>query len=54
MADFYLFVMLRWAARLAIPLPEALLTLLARMGERPKVRSAIDFEESPVQRTGTA
>jgi glutathione S-transferase len=52
-ADFYLFVMLRWAVKLGIPLPDGLVTLMARMSERPKVRSAIDVEELPVQRTGT-
>ena len=53
-ADFYLFVMLRWAARLGIALQDGLVTLLMRMQERPLVRSAIEFEESPARRTGTA
>ena len=53
-ADFYLFVMLRWASRLNIAIPEGLATLAMRMAERPKVQSAIEFEEGPVKRTGTA
>ena len=53
-ADFYLFVMLRWASRLNIAIPEGLATLAMRMAERPKVQSAIQFEEGPVKRTGTA
>ena len=53
-ADFYLFVMLRWAARLDIALQDGLVALMMRMQERPLVRSAIEFEEAPAKRTGTA
>jgi glutathione S-transferase len=53
-ADFYLFVTLRWAARFGIAIPEALVSLQSRMTERPKVQAAIEFEEAPVRRTGTA
>lgn len=53
-ADFYLFVTLRWAAKFGIAAPEALVSLQSRMMERPQVQSAIDFEEAPARRTGTA
>ncbi len=53
-ADFYLFVTLRWAAKFGIAVPEALVSLQSRLTERPKVQSAIEFEEAPVRRTGTA
>ncbi len=52
-ADFYLFVTLRWAAKFAIAIPEALVSLQSRMMERPKVQAAIEFEEAPARRTGT-
>lgn len=51
-ADFYLFVMLRWASRLNISIPEQLGAYQLRMMERPKVQSAIEFEEVPVKRVG--
>jgi glutathione S-transferase len=53
-ADFYLFVMLRWATKFNIAIPEGLVALQMRMSERPKVQSAIEFEEMPAKRTGTA
>lgn len=53
-ADFYLFVMLRWAARFNIAVPDGLAALHSRMAERPRVAAAIEFEEAPVKRTGTA
>jgi glutathione S-transferase len=53
-ADFYLFVTLRWAAKFGIAVPEALVSLQSRMIERPRVQSAIEFEEAPARRTGTA
>jgi glutathione S-transferase len=53
-ADFYLFVTLRWAARFNIAVPEGLVALQMRMAERPRVQSAIEFEELPAKRTGTA
>ena len=53
-ADFYLFVTLRWAAKFNIAIPEGLVALQMRMMERPKVQSAIEFEEAPARRTGSA
>jgi glutathione S-transferase len=53
-ADFYLFVMLRWAAKFKIAIPESLATLQMRMMNRPKVQSAIEFEETPARRTRSA
>ncbi len=52
-ADFYLFVMLRWAAKFDIAIPEGLVALKLRMNERRNVREAIEFEEAPAKRTGT-
>jgi glutathione S-transferase len=52
-ADFYLFVMLRWASKFGIAVPEALGTLQARMAERPGVQAAIEFEEMSVKRAGS-
>jgi glutathione S-transferase len=49
-ADFYLFVMLRWAVKFNIVVPEVLVALMMRMADRPQVQSAIEFEEGPVQR----
>jgi glutathione S-transferase len=49
-ADLYLFVMLRWAVRFGIAIPEALASLQARLMARPAVRDAIEAEESPVKR----
>jgi glutathione S-transferase len=46
-ADYYLFVMLRWALNFGIAVPQALQTLLSRVGARPNVLAAIDVEESP-------
>jgi glutathione S-transferase len=53
-ADFYLLVTLRWAARLNIGIPEPLITLQIRLLDRPKVQAAIEFEEAPAKRTATA
>ncbi len=53
-ADCYLFVMLRWAAKFNIAIPEGLVALQMRMMERPKVQSAIEFEEAPARRTRSA
>jgi glutathione S-transferase len=50
-ADFYLFVMLRWASRLGIAIPDGLVNLQMRMLDRPQVQSAIDFEEAPLKKT---
>ncbi|MER8500329.1 hypothetical protein NKH09_14565 [Mesorhizobium sp. M1339] len=43
-ADFYLFVMLLWAARFHVPVPVPLQALRARMAARPAVRVAMDRE----------
>jgi glutathione S-transferase len=53
-ADFYLFVTLRWAAKFNIAIPEGLVALQMRMSERPKVQSAIEFEEMPARQTRSA
>jgi glutathione S-transferase len=53
-ADFYLFVTLRWAVKFGIPIPESLDTLRMRMSERPKVQAAIEFEEAPARRARSA
>ena len=53
-ADFYLFVMLRWATKFSIAIPEALVVLQMRMMERPTVQSAIEFEEVPARQTRSA
>jgi glutathione S-transferase len=53
-ADFYLFVTLRWAKKFNIAVPDALASLQMRLENRPKVRSAIEFEETPARRTGIA
>src|SRR4029078_4503890 len=44
-ADCYLFVMLRWAEKFGIAIPEALLRLQWRMDARPAVQAAIAQEE---------
>jgi len=49
-ADFYLFVTLRWAEKFNIVVPEVLVALTIRMAERPQVQSAIEFEEAPARR----
>lgn len=43
-ADFYLFVMLLWASRFAVPLPQTLVALSERMKARPAVRRALQQE----------
>ncbi|HEY9234074.1 MULTISPECIES: glutathione binding-like protein [Phenylobacterium] len=43
-ADFYLFVMLLWAQRFEVSVPQALDALRGRMMERPAVRSALSEE----------
>ena len=48
-ADYYLFVMLRWTAKFGIAIPEALSTFQARMLSRPNVQAAIGFEEVPAK-----
>jgi glutathione S-transferase len=44
-ADCYLFVMLRWAERFDVAVPETLLRLRRRMESRPSVRAALEQEE---------
>lgn len=43
-ADFYLFVMLLWAARFQVPVPAPLEALRARIAARPAVRIAMKRE----------
>jgi glutathione S-transferase len=43
-ADFYLFVMLLWASRFGISVPEALASLLERTLARPAVQAAMKTE----------
>jgi glutathione S-transferase len=52
-ADYYLFVMLRWAGNFGVTVPQALMALQARVDARPNVRAAIDFEEVPTKRAGS-
>jgi glutathione S-transferase len=53
-ADLYLFVTLRWAARFGIQIPQALAALKQRLESRPEVRAAIAFEEVPALKAGNA
>lgn len=48
-ADFYLFVTLRWAGKFGIALQESLLALKARIAARPEVQAAIASEEGTVE-----
>jgi glutathione S-transferase len=48
-ADYYLFVMLRWTVKFGIAIPEALSAFQTRILARPNVQAAIDFEEVPVK-----
>jgi glutathione S-transferase len=45
-ADCYLFVMLRWADKFDVAVPEALLRLRRRMESRPSVQAALERESS--------
>lgn len=45
-ADFYLFVMLRWTDRFGIAVPEPLARMRALMEQRPAVQAAIANEEA--------
>ena len=45
-ADCYLFVMLRWAEKFGIAVPEALLRMQWRMEARPSVQAALAQEEA--------
>src|SRR5262249_5978769 len=47
-ADCFLFVMLRWAEKFGVFVPDALLRLQWRMDERPAVEAAIRREEGSV------
>jgi glutathione S-transferase len=53
-ADFYLFVMLRWAAKFGIAVPDALTALHERMLERPGVKAALAREEKPAKQSAAA
>ncbi|NUO50516.1 MAG: glutathione S-transferase [Polyangiaceae bacterium] len=45
-ADCYLFVMLRWAARFGVEVPEPLRALQSRMESRPSVQRALQIESA--------
>jgi len=47
-ADFYLFVILRWALRFQVELPPALRALLVRLENRPTVQRALRDEGVPL------
>ena len=47
-ADFYLFVMLRWAVRFGVETPVVFLDFLARMEDRPAVQRALREEDLPL------
>jgi glutathione S-transferase len=49
-ADCYLFVMLRWAEKFGVAIPEPLLRLQWRMEQRPAVQAAIGVEEGALPR----
>lgn len=51
-ADCLLFVMLRWAEKFGVAVPETLLALQWRMQERPAVEAAIRREEGKAPRNG--
>jgi len=53
-ADCYLYVMLRWAERFGIAVPEVLLRLQWRMEQRPAVQAALAREEASVPRSHTS
>ena len=53
-ADCYLFVMLRWAERFAVPVPDSLVRLQRAMASRPSVRSALEREDGPMVRENPA
>jgi len=53
-ADFYLFVMLRWATKFSVAIPEGLVVMQVRMMERSTVQSAIEFEEGFARQTRSA
>ena len=43
-ADYYLFVMLLWAAKFQLAVPDNLAAFSARMRERPAVKRALTHE----------
>lgn len=49
-ADCYLFVMLRWAEKFGVAVPDSLLRLQRRMEQRPSVQAALAQEEASVPR----
>lgn len=51
-ADCYLFVMLRWAHKFGVTVPNALLRLQWRMEQRPAVQAALAREEGARPRNG--
>lgn len=53
-ADCYLFVMLRWAEKFGVAVPEPLLRLQWRMEQRPAVQAALAREEAAKPRKPSA
>jgi glutathione S-transferase len=53
-ADGYLFVMVRWAEKFAIAVPDALLGFRRRMEERPLVRSALERHDAMLRKPAVA
>jgi glutathione S-transferase len=53
-ADFYLFVMLRWATKMGISLPGALAAMRDRLYARPAVKIALATEEPSAIHLGAA
>ena len=53
-ADCYLYVMLRWAERFGIAIPDALLRLQWRMEQRPAVQAALAREEASISHKRSA
>jgi glutathione S-transferase len=53
-ADCYLLVMLRWADRFGVAVPDKLLRLQWRMEQRPAVRNALAIEEAALPRKPSA
>lgn len=53
-ADCYLFVMLRWAEKFGVAVPEVLLRLRQRMDARPSVRAALESENPAYEKLAEA
>lgn len=53
-ADCYLFVMLRWAEKFGVTVPEVLVRLRQRMEARPSVRAALESENPAFEKLAEA